>query len=191
MPDWRRTMQSVIFIAGVYGVGKSTLCNKLSLATGIPSFSAGDLISEVNGEMYGRNKVVKDVKSNQDILVSAINSTLEIFPRILLAGHFCIVNKYNDVELLPKFVFAQLHLSSIILLETEITKIFNNIRDRDQRIYPINTIDELIAKERSQAQTIAKELNIPLFLHSMKYDHSDEKTIAEVLTGGCKNESSP
>ena len=44
----------VVFIAGTYGVGKSTLCNNLSSVLGIPSFSAGDLISEVNGEIYGK-----------------------------------------------------------------------------------------------------------------------------------------
>ena len=42
-----------IFVAGTYGVGKSTLCNKLSTALKIPDFSAGDLISAVNGETYG------------------------------------------------------------------------------------------------------------------------------------------
>ena len=31
-----------IFVAGTYGVGKSTLCNKLSTALKIPDFSAGD-----------------------------------------------------------------------------------------------------------------------------------------------------
>ena len=57
----------VVFIAGAYGVGKSTLFRKLSLTLRIPSFSAGDLISEVNGEIYGQNKVVKDKTENQNI----------------------------------------------------------------------------------------------------------------------------
>ena len=38
----------VIFIAGTYGVGKSTLCSSLSKELNIPSFSAGDLISRVS-----------------------------------------------------------------------------------------------------------------------------------------------
>ena len=89
-------MQNVIFISGVYGVGKSTLCSKLSSMTGIPAFSAGDLISEINGEVYGRNKVVKDAKSNQDILISAVDTKLKEYSRFLLAGHFCIVDRYNN-----------------------------------------------------------------------------------------------
>jgi len=38
-----------IFVAGIYGVGKSTLCANLSKELKIPTYSAGDLISSVNG----------------------------------------------------------------------------------------------------------------------------------------------
>lgn len=48
----------IIFVAGIYGVGKSTLCERLSISIGIPCYSAGDLISAINGEIYGRNKTV-------------------------------------------------------------------------------------------------------------------------------------
>ena len=36
---------STIFIAGVYGTGKSTMCSTLSEMLHIPEFSAGDLIN--------------------------------------------------------------------------------------------------------------------------------------------------
>lgn len=39
----------IIFVAGTYGVGKNTLCHKLSKAINIPDYSAGNLISAVNG----------------------------------------------------------------------------------------------------------------------------------------------
>ena len=61
-------MKGVIFVAGVYGVGKSTLCEKLSKELSIPFYSSGDLISKVNGELYGANKVVKDKSKNQNII---------------------------------------------------------------------------------------------------------------------------
>lgn len=51
----------IVFVAGIYGVGKSTLCEKLGHSIGIPCFSAGDLISALNGETYGRNKAVVTV----------------------------------------------------------------------------------------------------------------------------------
>ena len=54
----------IIFVAGIYGVGKSTLCERLSISIGIPCYSAGDLISAINGEIYGR-KTANDQIDNQ------------------------------------------------------------------------------------------------------------------------------
>ena len=62
----RRMIVGTIFIAGSYGVGKSTLCDKLSKALGLPTYSAGDLISSINGEQYGANKAVQNKETNQD-----------------------------------------------------------------------------------------------------------------------------
>lgn len=182
-------MPNVIFIAGVYGVGKSTLCDKLKHATGIPAFSAGDLISEVNGESYGRNKIVKDANSNQDILISAVDAKLKGYPRFLLAGHFCILDKNNEVELLPEYVFSKLHMERIILLEADALRIAENVNRRDQRVYPIQTLKQLIDCEHEQAQKVSNELMIPLTIHNMQFDHSDEKTLTKVLLGGQINES--
>ena len=88
-------MDGVFFIAGVYGVGKSTLCEKLSKKLRIPFYSSGDLISKDNGELYGANKVVKDKNKNQNILADAVRQIFLAYPSILLAGHFCIFNKKN------------------------------------------------------------------------------------------------
>ena len=45
--------KKIIFIAGSYGVGKTTLCNQISKVMKIPSYSASDLISKQNNEQYG------------------------------------------------------------------------------------------------------------------------------------------
>ena len=184
-------MCGVILVAGVYGVGKSTLCSKLSSITGLPAFSAGDLISEINGELYGENKVVKDAKSNQDILISAVDAKIKECPRFLLAGHFCIVDRYNNVEALPEYVFSNLHLEQIVLLEADVLRIAENVNRRDQREYPIQSLERLIACEREQAQKVAQELMTPLTVHNMQFDSSDEEILAKVIIGGHKYESSP
>ena len=86
-----------IFVAGSYGVGKSTLCAALSKQLNIPTYSAGDLISFINGEKYGANKVVHNKDTNQDILATEVEKKLNQKPTILLAGHFCIFDKLNHV----------------------------------------------------------------------------------------------
>lgn len=78
----------VIFVSGVYGVGKTTICNLLSNELSIPSFSSSELISKHNGEEYGVNKFVEDKDKNQLILIKAVNEILEAKPKFLLNGHF-------------------------------------------------------------------------------------------------------
>ena len=163
----------IIFVAGVYGVGKSTLCNKLKDHLKIPAFSAGDLISEINGELYGKNKVVSDKNANQNILIHVVKNKLLQNPTIILAGHFCIFNAINEVVLLPEYVFKEMPLSKIILLEAETNRIIENIQNRDNKAYSKESFNELIEKERKQAIKISFDLNIPLTIHNMKFDKTD------------------
>lgn len=175
--------KGIIFVAGTYGVGKSTLCDKLSKKLNIPSYSSGDLISEINGEIYGANKVVKDKTANQNILISAVKRKLSLNPVFMLAGHFCIFNKSGEVELLPEFVYKEMPISKLILLETEIDTIINNIRSRDNKLYSLDAIKSLILTERKQAEIISEQLNLPLYVHKMNFDQTDVEKISDIIQG--------
>lgn len=175
--------KGIIFVAGTYGVGKSTLCDKLSKKLNIPSYSSGDLISEINGEIYGANKVVKDKTANQNILISAVKGKLSLNPVFMLAGHFCIFNKSGEVELLPEFVYKEMPISKLILLETEIDTIINNIRSRDNKLYSLDAIKSLILTERKQAEIISEQLNLPLHVHKMNFDQTDVEKISDIIQG--------
>ena len=171
----------VLFLAGIYGVGKSTLGETLSQRQGIPFYSAGDLISQVNGEKYGANKVVADKVGNQDILAIQINRLLKQYDRILLAGHFCIVNKQGEVDCLPRDAFKNLHLDKIILLEAEKEQILNHLRVRDAKKYSPELVATLMQTEREMAYAVSAELNCPIATHCMTYSPPDVLTIEQVL----------
>lgn len=175
--------KGIIFVAGTYGVGKSTLCDKLSKKLNIPSYSSGDLISEINGEIYGANKVVKDKTANQNILISAVKRKLSLNPVFMLAGHFCIFNKSGEVELLPEFVYKEMPISKLILLEAEIDTIINNIRSRDNKLYNLDVIKSLVLTERKQAEMISGQLNLPLYIHKMNFDQTDVDEISVIIQG--------
>lgn len=170
----------VIFFAGSYGVGKSTLGNKLNKITKFPFYSAGDLISEFNGEVYGANKFVKNLDNNQSLLLHAINKALDKNDTLLLAGHFCVFEEDLSVKIIPKNTFDELQLSAIILLESSAERIIKNISDRDSKTYYIEAIEELIQKENDCAIETSKRLNLPLFIHEMNYEN-DEKVIGEII----------
>lgn len=146
----------IIFVAGIYGVGKSTLCERLSISIGIPCYSAGDLISAINGEIYGRNKTVVNKEKNQDILVTAVNERLQKDKTFILAGHFCIFDKSFNVERLPESVFSLMSISKVVLLESDVTKVCENLRYRDSRCYPLDpySIAELRKYRNPQMQSL-------------------------------------
>ena len=176
--------KGIYFFAGIYGVGKSTLCQKLSQITSIPFYSASDLISEIDGEIYGVNKAVKDKNKNQDILISAIDHKLETVPSLILAGHFCIFDKEQNVEVLPEYVFKDLHILQIVLLEAPIDRINSNIRNRDAKDYSPDVLMTIKETEHYQACKIAGELRVPFLVHEMQFDSSDTESVAQFLTNG-------
>lgn len=171
-----------IFVAGSYGVGKSTLCNALSNALSIPTFSAGDLISEVNGELYGVNKAVKNKEKNQDILAVEVKKILKQYSTILLAGHFCIFDKSNCVEKLPYSVFEELDLEQILLLEAMPSKILMNLISRDKKEYELNQIERLLFEERQAAEDVSKLCGCKLYIHQMVFDDVDLQKCKEFIS---------
>lgn len=179
----------VIFIAGSYGVGKSTLCDHLSSKIKIPCYSAGDVISSVNGEKYGANKAVSNKSTNQNILAAEIKKILEICPRIMLAGHFCIFDRFNHVENLPEEVFSNLNIDCILLLEAEIERIVRNLCERDGKNYTYSEISTLVLKEKEYAQLISKKLSVPIIIHKMNFDGTDAESCLDLLKEKLENES--
>ena len=170
-----------IFVAGSYGVGKSTLCDVLSQHLEMPYFSAGDLISRVNGETYGATKAVSNKSANQDILATEIQRIHRTSPNILLAGHFCIFDKANHVEPLPVSIYANLGIDCILLLETNPERIVSNLGTRDKKTYTPIEMGKLVAAENKCAHSVAKMLSCPLFIHTMCFDGTDADTCISIL----------
>ena len=174
---------STIFISGAYGTGKSTLCSALSMRLDIPTFSASDLISAINGEQYGLNKAVTNKENNQVLLTKCMWELNQKHKRIILAGHFCIFNSNNGVEVLPETVYHALNISRIILLETNVQTILEHLNYRDGKDYPACSVAALLIKEREQGEKIAKRLNCPLDIYRMTFTEKDTNCIASLLTG--------
>ncbi len=166
-----------IFIAGVYGVGKSTLCHELTYHSNIPSYSAGDIISAVNGEKYGSNKIVANKNKNQSILSTEVKKLLQVNPTIILAGHFCIFNKQGQVDCLPEDIFFELDIEKILLLTAGIERICENLYQRDGINYSKDQIVNLQNTEQSLAEKTSVILECPLYIHEMKFNSSDYQDV--------------
>lgn len=175
---------STIFIAGIYGTGKSTMCLALADRLHIPAFSAGDLISTVNGEQYGANKTVADKDNNQVLLSEQVRELCEEHEKIILAGHFCIFNADNEVEVLSESVYQTLNITRIFLLEADSQTIIEHLKKRDDRIYSEESVIALSKKEREQGERIAKQLKCPFEIYKMTFSDIDVDRVADLLSVG-------
>jgi adenylate kinase len=80
---------SVIFLAGVHGVGKGFLGTPVASALGISHLTASQLIREEKGQAtWGHDKKTSDLDDNQLALIRAVAQRRLTHPSILLDGHF-------------------------------------------------------------------------------------------------------
>lgn len=87
--------RQIIFVSGVHGVGKTTLCKKIASRYKIEHFSASNLIAKEKAEEHLQNKQVENITGNQDFLVTAINKYFKNETWYLLDGHFCLLNNWS------------------------------------------------------------------------------------------------
>lgn len=151
-----------IFISGVHGVGKGTICKNISKQFFYPHHSASELIKSIKNAGIDKNKIVIDADKNQNLLITALNQLNIDSKFLLLDGHFCLQGN-NGVIKLPLETFQKVNLAAIILLIDDPASIHSRLLSRDNSSLGIDTIHSLQVKEIEHANYISKNLAIPLF----------------------------
>lgn len=152
----------MIFIGGIHGVGKTTLCKVLAEKYKLVSYSASDLIRRYNSNCIGEGKQVRDVVNNQKVLLDAVNKYINKNESALLDGHFTLINKDNSFEFVPIDVFRELKLSAVAVIVDEPIEIINRLKHRDSTNYKVDYIREFQEKEINRAIEVCSTLNIEL-----------------------------
>lgn len=147
-------------IAGVYGVGKSTICNKLSLELNLKFFSASELIKLEKGSVtWSENKKTDQIDSNQEYLVNAVNKLSG--DDFLLDGHFCLLDTEGNINKLNFNIINSLNLGAILLIKESAEIICNRLLIRDKKTWDKIIVSELLQVEEEQASNFARENNLP------------------------------
>ena len=172
----------VVLIAGMHGVGKTFLAGPLATQLGLRHVTASALIAkERGGRNWAPDKSVNEIAENQHALVRAIAALRREGSHILLDGHLVLRGK-NDIALhIPATVFRQVGVGGIVLLEASIETLLERLSIRDQTLWSATAINEFVQAERAHAQSVAKELCIPLkILHAPSPDEFRE-SVMEIL----------
>lgn len=152
-----------IFVAGVHGVGKTFLASRLPANLGLMHTSASKLIKEERATPnWSMDKRVSDVDGNQIALAAAVKRHNAAGMRLLLDGHFVLLNSKGEFSRLGTEVFKALNLDGVVLLEADLDTIAMRIRERDGHELDVGHTAEFVAAERAQAQMVCAELGITL-----------------------------
>ena len=143
----------IVFLAGVHAVGKTSFCEAIKKDFNFVSYSASSLIKHLAIE-----KEVENVKSNQDLLIFALEREEIDADTVVLDGHFCIQNKNKEIENIPLETFRRIFPKSIILLTLEPEIISQRILKRDGIFKSPSFIKDFQEKEVNRAVFISNTL---------------------------------
>lgn len=154
-----------IFLSGVHGVGKSTLLKKISKDKNIMIESVSGLIRQAGNEIEQSNKLTKNISNNQNLWKQELNKIILLDDKkLVLDGHFCLLNAEGEAVILPDNTFEGTKMSKIILKKEKPEIIKQRIENRDNIIWRIEMIRLLQDLEEKRAIFFSKKNDIPLFI---------------------------
>jgi len=169
---------NIIFIGGIHGVGKSTICQKICCELNMEYLSASELINwkDLNEDI--KNKKVKDIPFTQNRLINGLLNTIQKGRYYLLDGHFCLLNEKAEVEKISIDVFMQINPKALGLILGDIREVKTRLDFRDNRIYEYGLLEQLQNSELDYAKELSVALNVPLYIE----EYNDAMNISNHLS---------
>ena len=161
--------QAIIFVGGIHGTGKTTLCRRLALVLSASHVTAGTLIRETANSKTTttgiRSKAVPDVNANQELLLRGLALYRgHTSGPILLDGHFSLMEPGGTIVDIPQTVYVAIAPIALVLVEVDPLVVHSRLTGRDGTAPPLETIASLCQHERAHAELVSKALNIRIFV---------------------------
>lgn len=150
----------IVFIAGIHGVGKGSVCGRLEKALDFKHHSASALMKWEKMSAKD-NKLVKDIPSTQDLLLKALKKAKQDAPRIILDGHFVLLNENSSPTPIDIDVFEGIAPDLIICLTHPVETIRDRLLGRDGKAFTTDLLAEMQYLESNISERYAEQLNIP------------------------------
>lgn len=153
---------NIIFIGGIHGVGKSTICQHICSKLPMEYLSASELLKwkEINDD--SKNKKVENISDKQDRLIIGLENTIQKDKFYLLDGHYCLLNSNNKISKVPLETFKQINSISFNLVLGNISEIKQRLEARDNRPYDYELLQHFQDEELAYAKYLSKKFNVSL-----------------------------
>ncbi|WHX49385.1 ATP-binding protein [Paenibacillus woosongensis] len=165
-------MKGLIFIGGVHGVGKTTICESLVNTYQIPAYSASNIISKLKKQNLPSEKLIPDIDINQALLIAGLKDIKAMKNIFFLDGHFCLLNEKRDISKISDQVFQQIEPIAFIIVTDTVSRIVERLKRRDNIDYEFNLIEQFQNEEIRHAVSLSHNLNIPHYIYNQNL-HSE------------------
>ena len=153
-------MNNIIFIGGIHGVGKGTICKEIASKTDLIHITASEILKwdEISSS---DNKLVNNISSTQERLINGLKSLIKKDKQYMLDGHFCLLNSNGIPCKIDEDTFDSINPKIISIVIDDIGKIVDRLDKRDNKKYDIKILDELQKMEIEYAKYLSKKYSIP------------------------------
>jgi adenylate kinase len=161
--------RNIIFIGGIHGVGKGTICKKISVSKKITHLSASKVL-KWNEISTKENKLVNSLDETQSRLIKGLDALIQNTNTYLLDGHYCLLNSKNKPEKVPEKTFEIIDpiVMAIVIEGTEV--IYERLKQRDGTKYSLSLLDEMQEMEIGYAKYLSSKFNKPYVeIHKSNY----------------------
>jgi adenylate kinase len=154
----------MIFLGGVHGVGKTSMCTGLFESLSLRVISASAVIrAERHVPSQDSRTAVMNVGGNQELLIRGVQRLVMATPgRYLLDGHFALRTVTGEIEDISVEVFESIGVRRLICLIDNPVAIAKRLIARDGQVHDVDAITQLQDAELRSAQFISRKLALKL-----------------------------
>lgn len=161
--------ENIYFIGGIHGSGKGTVAKELLTNSNLVHLEASKVLKweEISDK---ENKKVENISFTQDKLIFNLGKIVKEDKKYLLDGHYCLINKQNEVERISLETFVKLNPISFILKIDEPTEIKKRLELRDSKKYDLDFLIHFQNEEIQYAKFLAEYLKKPIFILNKDFE---------------------
>lgn len=153
-------MKNIIFIGGIHGAGKGTICKEIISKTNLIHLTASEVL-KWNEISSSKNKLVNDISSSQQRLIFGLKNLIKKDKNYLLDGHFCLLNSFGIPTKIDEETFSNINPKAIAVVIDYIENIAKRLEKRDNKKYDFRLLEKLQKMEIEYAKYISIKLSIP------------------------------
>lgn len=173
----------MIFLGGVHGVGKTSMCDGISEKFGLKVISASAIIrAEREHPSPDSRTAVSNVGGNQGLLIRGVQRLVTDSPgNYLLDGHFALRTLAGKIEEIDAAVFNLMGVNGLVCLVDDPGAIARRLAARDGESHDVEAIAQLQTAELGSAESVSRTLKLGLKVVQAFDGHAFEEYLRALL----------